>query len=145
MDLVIIVMSMVAGSIISPFVLSKIQNRQRKIEREEDFRRQNKVADLLEEVNNTTTYKLDSIHILVNSNMTAAMQSELDAITRELAMMKEVIALNRAAGREPSIEAVEALQLTEIKIDELAAQLDDRARQGRITDLKSDIDDKADK
>jgi len=76
-----------------------------------------------------TTNKLDVIHTLVNSNMTAAMQAELDATNRELAMMLEVIDLKKAAGKEPTIEAIDALAVTRAKISELDAALKDRVKQ----------------
>jgi hypothetical protein len=70
--------------------------------------------------------------------MTAEMQAELDATRRELAMMKEVISLNRATGREPSEEATQELHVTQAKIDELTAQLQDRLRQTNIAELKEE-------
>lgn len=75
-----------------------------------------------------TNDKLDVIHTLVNSNMTAAMQSEFDATVRELAMMKEVINLKGAAGLSPTPEALSAVTSTEAKLQELAAALNDRAQ-----------------
>lgn len=83
-----------------------------------------KVAATADETNG----KLDVIHALVNSQMTAAMQSEYDATVRELAMMQEVIGLRRAAGHEPSQEALLAAEATQAKIAELAARLEDRAK-----------------
>jgi hypothetical protein len=80
-----------------------------------------------------TNGKLDVIHTLVNSNMTAAMQSEYDATVRELAMMREVLELKEAAGREPGREAQAAIAATEARLAELAAALEDRAQgAGRI-------------
>ena len=73
-----------------------------------------------------TNGKLDIIHQLVNSNMTAAMQAELDATVRELAMMREVIELKRAAGKEPTVEALAAETATMAKIGELTSTLQDR-------------------
>lgn len=76
-----------------------------------------------------TNGKLDVIHTLVNSNMTAAMQAELDATVRELAMMHEVIDMKRAAGAEPSVAALAAVEATATKIDELQVTLADRLKQ----------------
>jgi hypothetical protein len=73
-----------------------------------------------------TSRKLDIIHVLVNSNMTAHMQSELDATVRELAMMKEVARLHEDAGRAPTDDTVTAIELTEAKVTELRAILGDR-------------------
>jgi hypothetical protein len=87
-----------------------------------------------------TNGKLDVIHTLVNSNMTAAMQSEFDAVSRELAMMREVAALKQAAGQEPSAETTAAIGATEAKLHELDAALADRAQaQARVTDPGIDV------
>lgn len=67
--------------------------------------------------------KLDEIHVLVNSNMTAMMQSELDATRTSLALMKEVIDLKRASGKKPSSEAAANLKATEAKVKELSSKL----------------------
>jgi len=126
----------VMTSLSSAFLVAYLVNRSNKGDRIEDMQRQDNVASDLKDNQSTTNTKLDTIHVLVNSNMTAAMQAELDATIRELAMMREVIALNRAAGREPSPEAAEALRNTQLKIDELKAQLEDRLRSTRIAELK---------
>jgi len=75
-----------------------------------------------------TNGKLDVIHTLVNSNMTAAMQAEYDATVRELAMMREVLALKEAAGGSPGPESEAAIAATEAKLAQLAAALEDRAQ-----------------
>jgi hypothetical protein len=73
-----------------------------------------------------TNKKLDVIHTLVNSQMTAAKQAQFEAVTRELAMMREVIALHQAAGRSPSIETLATIKATEEMVAELQAELADR-------------------
>jgi len=75
-----------------------------------------------------TSDKLDVIHILVNSNMTAAMQAELDATVREAAMIQEVMDLKMAAGTQPAVEALAALESARKKIGELGAALKDRVQ-----------------
>lgn len=84
-----------------------------------------KVAAVVERVGDTHI-QLKEIHALVNSNMTASMQGEFDARTNELAMMREVVRLNRIAGIEPSPEALAAIAATEIKVTELGVKLKDR-------------------
>jgi hypothetical protein len=71
--------------------------------------------------------KLDTIHRLVNSALTAAMQAEHDAVLRELAMMREVMELRRAGGTEPGAATLAAIDATETKLAELAAALATRA------------------
>jgi hypothetical protein len=80
--------------------------------------------------------KLGQIHELVNSNLTAQMEEAHGALTQQLVLMREVIALHRAAGREPSAEAVEAIALIGTKVGELHAKLADRAKATEIADAK---------
>lgn len=97
-------------------------------------------ADLLLENNKqvaetqkVTNGKLDIIHTLVNSNLTAAMQAEYDAVKRELAMMREVIALRRTLGQDPSPDSLAEMHATEKKLAGLAEKLEDRHKaQDRI-------------
>lgn len=72
--------------------------------------------------------KVDVVHTLVNSTMTRAMQSELDAIKREVLMMLEVVELKKRAGSEPSPETLEAIELTRSKIHEKEVALADRLK-----------------
>ncbi len=140
------------STVVSPVILSWLTNRNRAAEREADYRRQDEVAERAARVadavakraaetarmllaanervtssTNSTNQKLDVIHTLVNSNMTAALQSELDATTRELAMIREVMALKKANGLEPSPEAMAMANATEKKISELTINITDRS------------------
>jgi len=133
------------SSAVAPLLVTIVTSYTRRRERAQDYERQDavaaqvkKAAESLVQSNavvaataEVTNKKLDVIHILVNSNMTAAMQAELDATVREIAMMREVIALNRSAGREPHEEAVAAVEATEHKINELRANLSDRLTQAQ--------------
>jgi len=84
-----------------------------------------------------TNGKLDVIHGLVNSAMTAALTSELDALVTSLAMMNEVIDLKRAGGREPTAEAVIAINGTEAKIAELRDAIADRDKQAEAIAVRA--------
>jgi hypothetical protein len=79
------------------------------------------VADLAEKNNATQVGKLDVIHTLVNSSLTAALQSELDAKTESLVFFKELLATKNGPP------AADVLQKMETKIHELQAVLNDRA------------------
>lgn len=70
--------------------------------------------------------KLEQVHRLVNSNMTAAMQAELDARIQQVILMRQVIILNRANKLEPTKDALDAITYTEAKIADLEARLGDR-------------------
>ena len=79
-----------------------------------------------------TNGKLDTIHTLVNSNMTAAMQGEHDSTVRELAALQEIAAMRTEGGTKPSPATTIAIEMAEAKINELRAQLADRAKQQDI-------------
>jgi hypothetical protein len=131
-------------AIASPFALAWQVNRNAAKVRAADWARQDAVAAKAEDVARrllaanervaedakTVSGKLDVIHELVNSSMTAAMQGEHDAMVRELAMMREVIALKEANGHAPGVEALATIEATETRIAELSAALADRLQQG---------------
>jgi hypothetical protein len=143
-----VILVAVIVSVIAPTVLGLMTNHQRRAEKREDWARQDAVADkaaeaatlLLAENKRVaataekTNEKLDVIHILVNSNMTAAMQAELDATRRDLVSLREVARLNREAGRETSPEAAAVIAETAQRIDKLDAELRDRLKQTRVAD-----------
>jgi methanogenic corrinoid protein MtbC1 len=115
-------------SVTAPLILAWRTEKMHTEDRAADWARQDAAAAAAAAVTNG---KLDVIHTLVNSNMTAAMQAELDAIRRELAMMREVVALNLAAGREPTMETLAAIEATEAKITELSSHLAEREAAAR--------------
>ena len=73
--------------------------------------------------------KLDVVHTLVNSQMTTALESELGATERQLALMHELSAMRAGAGLVPSQESDIAIHATEEKIVRLKSDLKIRARQ----------------
>jgi len=143
MENVWIALIVAVTSMVSPLLLAALTNRHRHKEKLEDYARQDEVAakaaeaarlllaanERVAETAKVTNGKLDVIHTLVNSNMTAAMQAELDATIREHAMMIEVVALKQSAGHEPSVTSLAAIEATERKIAELQAALRDRLKQ----------------
>lgn len=169
MNTVLTIAGVLFASITAPLVLSRLNDRARRQEKQQDYERQDAVAKAAEERASAATKaaedvakqaadaaqlllesnqrvaraaataaaqtsgKLDAvaqqaaeIHTLVNSNMTAAMQGELDSTVRELAMMKEVIGLRRHGGQEPSVEALAAVEATESRVADLRSALNDR-------------------
>lgn len=126
---------------VSTTVQMILTSRGKRKEKEQDYAREDAVAsraaeaarllavntEKVAETAQKTSDKLDVIHGLVNSNMTAAIQAELDATAREAAMIQEVIDLKRASGIEPAIEALAALDSARKKIAELTTGLAGRA------------------
>lgn len=153
METVLIAAIVALSTMTGPLLLAHYTNKQRRREKIEDYERQDAVADqaakaarLLLASNERvaadtrqTNRKLDAvsgdvkvIHMLVNSNMTAAKQAELAATERELAMMKVILAMNAAAGKVEDPDAVAAINSTEESISKLRAELEDRLRQQTI-------------
>lgn len=88
--------------------------------------RTNEVARLAALNVATTDAQLKQIHTLVNSEMTAARQAELDQTRITLIMLRKVVAMDKANGREPEPEDLEAIITTGARITELQAILADR-------------------
>jgi hypothetical protein len=158
---VIAIIGMIAasGTVLSPVILSHMSARARRAEKQLDWAREDKVAaqaaeaaSLLLAANErvartaegvaktarVTNAKLDVIHTLVDGSMTAAMQSELDATVRELTLMREVAGLRRAAGHDPSAEALAAIDATVLRIAELKTKLADRLTQVALAEQQQD-------
>jgi len=147
-DVVWTALIVAAGSAASAVLVSVTSGRQRRADKREDWRRQDEVAARVTEATRqalavareaaaavaVTSGKLDVIHTLVNSNMTAAMQAELAATVRELASLREIVNLNRAAGREPSAAALAAIGAAEVRVRELEAALRDRLQAQATVD-----------
>ena len=144
------ILAVLATSLISPTVLSYFTNRARRADKKLDWAREDdvaerakKTAELLVENNERvartskeTNLKLDQIHTLVNSNMTAAMRAELEATIQKLKLMREIVARDKADNIKVLPEALRAIKDVELKIGELTATLNDRLRQTEIAEEK---------
>lgn len=137
-------------SMTGPILLSALAGKQRREEKAQDWARQDMVADKAAEqakllvesqralltATKGTHEKLDVIHALTNSTLTIAMQAEYDSMTRELAMMHEVLELKRVGGQEPSEHTKEAIVVTEAKLKDLGEKLVVRAQQQAEMDAR---------
>ncbi|HEX3161136.1 MAG TPA: hypothetical protein VHQ92_01035 [Pseudolabrys sp.] len=70
--------------------------------------------------------KLNVIHVLVNSNMTAAMRDSLDSTVRERAALMELAQVRIDSGKVPHFETTAAITMADAKIAELAPALAER-------------------
>jgi hypothetical protein len=111
----------------------KLQNAQ-----QATIARTDEVARLAELRADRSDEKLDQIdlqarriHTLVNSDMTAARQSELDTTRVIVAVLRRVIALARDRGIQPDPKDVDALDAAERRAVELEQILADRLSQMR--------------
>ena len=155
LTLTVSVVVAIFASITAPLILAGRTERMHREDQLAEYQRQDQVAKLAAETSAAMLAqqrdmaeaaaeqaaradgKLEVIHQLVNSSLTAALTSEMDALVTSLAMMNEVIDLKRSAGRDPTAEAVIALQDTEARIAELRATLADRSRQAEAVASKA--------
>jgi len=142
------------ATVISPAILAIISNylsaRQRRAEKKFDWDREDEVARKAEEAARlllaanervaktaaVTNGKLDQIHTLVNSNMTAAMRETLAATIEKLSLMRQIVDRDKADNIKVLPEALQAIRDVEIKIGELTSTLNDRLRQTQLADQK---------
>jgi len=82
------------------------------------------------------TAKLGVIHTLVNSTLTAALQSELDATRREELLLRELIRMREDSGHSVTEDQQATLGATQRKIRELTAAMRDRDEQTRSADIQ---------
>ena len=80
--------------------------------------------------------KLNVIHTLVNSTLTAALQSELDATRREELLLRELMRMRSEAGHGATDDQTAALGAVQRKIRELTAAMEERAKQTRVADIQ---------
>jgi hypothetical protein len=127
-------------SVVAPSVLALIQNYFRRGEKKLDWEREDAVAEKAREAaklllasnervaqtSKETNGKLDVIHGLVNSQMTASMESDLASNVAQEVLMKELMSVKIHRGKKPLKEAETALALIRSKITELQSKLGDR-------------------
>ena len=126
MSAIFVAVMVAVASTVSPLLLAFLTGKQRREEREAEWARQDQIhardkADQ-EASNEKINGKLEVIHTLVNSNMTAALKAEYDGAVREVMLMRE---LGRPAGVIADADA---------KIAELRSVLEDRLRQTDLVD-----------
>jgi polyhydroxyalkanoate synthesis regulator phasin len=102
----------------------------------ESIRRTDEVARLTASQAVQTDRKLDAIdaqakriHTLVNSDMTAARQSELDQTRAMVAVLRRVTSLAQEKGTAPDPRDMEALSTADARVGELEQILADRLHQ----------------
>lgn len=87
-------------------------------------------------LNRKTDGKLGQIHELVNSNMTSQVQLTLNHANAQLVTLDQLLTLQQSGGKTLSKEAMTAREALVREVNELAAQLKDRATQTVIADSK---------
>lgn len=87
-----------------------------------------------------TVAQLNQIHTLVNSNMTAAKQGELNARIDNFALLNQLSDVKSKFGFAPSPEITSMIEATKKKIDYLTAELSDRLIQTTRADMQLRLD-----
>lgn len=85
-----------------------------------------------------TQGQLREIHGLVNSNLTAAMRAEYEAVVQQQVVMQELVDLRAEIGREPSEEALTAISAIKTRVAELGANLNDRLEATKAAEKQSE-------
>lgn len=136
------------AALVSPILMSMLTNRNAIALKKQDWDRQDEVARRAEaaairnasliaestqqsaEASKITIGKLDVIHTLVNSTLTAAMQVALDGVRREVVLLE----------RDPATDYA-MIESTKKKIAELEKIIEERNKQTEIADLQAQKED----
>ncbi len=89
------------------------------------------VAVKVEETTNKVQSQLAQIHTLVNSNLTAALQGELDQTKRSLILLEKIEALTKGKS---SLEELDIIIQTKNRIKELEENLSERTIKTELAD-----------
>ena len=138
----------VFSSITAPIILSHRTERMHREDLLEQYRREDELAAKLAEAarqatrrDTQTNIKLDEIHTLVNSEMTAARQAQLTIAQAMLVVLQRVVATAYSKGQDPDPEDLAAIEATKESIDELKGILADRMVQfDRATQDREDAE-----
>ena len=93
------------------------------------------VADAAAHANADTAAALGKIHTLVNSNLTEAQDRELDATRLMLASMREVVELKEDRGIPVNNDTLEAIEIAEERIRDLAQLIAHKQQQQQLADV----------
>lgn len=136
---------------------AQIEAENRRIEKEQDWKRQDDVAARAAEASRLmlssqaattvaqeettranavtrqeTSSQLSAIHTLVNSNLSTAFQAELNSTRRELIALREIMAIKTASGSPPDADALAIIEVAERRVIELEEILEERRRKDAL-------------
>lgn len=140
-QVIILALIVAVGAFAGPFAKDWLAGSQRARERQQDHDWQIEVANKVEavkvkaaEVAESQGSQLKQIHTLVNSDKTAAFQTELNATRANAVLLRRVMALDKVAGTVASPEDLEVLTTAEARIVELQVILADRLAQQKLVE-----------
>jgi len=146
--LVVSVAGVIFASITAPLILAHRTERMHREDQLADYKRQDEVAreakaaaiaaqqaaDKAQRQLESIGVQTQRIHTLVNSDMTAARQEELDQAEALIVALQRVIRLAREKGVQPEPSDVDQLQRTRARRDQLEQILADRLEQFKQTE-----------
>lgn len=112
-----------------------IRRRERRDDRTDRLEVARAVAEVAKQAgvaSRRTDSKLDQIHILVNSEMTARWQAELDRTKTSLVLLRKIRNMSAIAGINDTEEDIAAVEEAEKHIREIEIVLADRQAQTKI-------------
>jgi hypothetical protein len=158
-SLILVAVVAVFSSITAPLILAHRTERMHRQDMLADYQRQDEVAKeakaaaealltqqreaaeaarLRDEASRLLLSRIDAqadrIHTLVNSDMTAARQEELDQAEATIIVLERVIRIAREKGVDPEPEDILALEAAKTRRDKLEQILADRMHQLREAD-----------
>jgi hypothetical protein len=160
--LVVSVAGVIFASVTAPLILAHRTERIHRADQLADYQRQDLVAQAARDATvaaqqaartaqdqaQDASVKLDDlsaqtqrIHTLVNSDMTAARQEELDQAESLIVVLQRVIQLDRDKGVMPDPADVDMLTRTQHRRDQLEQILADRMTQFRRSEQEAGITD----
>lgn len=83
--------------------------------------------------------QLFSIHTLVNSSLTEALQGRLAALEGKREVLTELVDMKKSSGGEPAADTLTKIAATEAEIAVLQAQLAERAKAARIVETHEKV------
>lgn len=101
-------------------------------EREEDKRAAKELLDQTAKTADAavaTASKMEEVHVLVNSNYTAALEATYEALQAKLVILLESVAFKKASGIDPVQEVLTDIEATKRRVATLRATIDDRLRK----------------
>lgn len=135
--IIALILVAIFSSVTAPLYLA---HRTEKMHREDlriQYAREDEVARLAAGSILSQNAQLERIHTLVNSDMTAARQSERDQTMAMTAVLRRVISLAQSRGQAPDVQDVEALQAAEKRVFDLDRILADRLAQMRLVNAEA--------
>lgn len=162
-DNVLLALIVAVPAMLSPLLLSWLTNRNARKDREQDWARQDQVANRVAEVSRQllarqestaialeksmlattiareqTFSQLDAISTMVDGNVTVVLQAELESTQRELTALREIMEIKRTAGQTASADATMVIATAVKRIVELQKLLADRRERDAVA--RSQID-----